>query len=789
LAAAILCIVWLLWPVIALGGGQGFIVLVELAAIIVAPVALRHIRLRWYMLPLAAFFAYAAASALWSPRPFQFIDFEPAKMQLNMRSEVARLAPLFLALLVLCAAAMRTSEKGRRRVAAFALGAMLVQVVAVVLLAAFEKQVLAFIVHYIPDSGETVQNISRNTLIMGAASPFLIFALVDGRKVWIWAPLAALVLAGEGWAVMHRDVEAALLAPLLAAGCIVVTRLLPRNGFRVLAVGLALAILTAPVTFKIVSRDGDPYTAVTSQEQRLAIWQRTIAVIEQRPIEGNGLGVLRTMRDRISTGAFKGELFIPNHPHNMALELWAETGAIGAGLLAIAIVLAGFRLPAPAALGRAAPRIAGLVGAVSAVGFVSFDLWNEWWWAVVGLLAVLAACQPSDEGRTGEARASEAAPQADALDEAPGSAAPVRSPSGASIARVGAETQNNFHLLRLLFALAVVVGHLNALSALPGWEAADRIFAPGVKLGVQGFFILSGYLVSGSFERSKSIAQYAEKRVRRLYPAYAVTVLVCAGAALAFSPGARADLAAVARYVGWNLGFLNFMEPNLPGVFTNNSMTEVNGALWTLKIEVLFYLALPLLAWLLRNSGRMHGVLILAIYIASEAWRFGFGYFGHRNASPMLYEIGRQLPGQMSFFITGVALYIWRDRLARRWLILAPVGVVLLVASFFDPLAEPLRPASLGLVAIGIATGLPRIVDAARFGDLSYGLYILHFPIIQTAVALGLFAIHPALGAAAALGVSVVGALLMWRLVERPALRADSAYRRHGKEAPHEAAA
>ena len=115
-----------------------------------------------------------------------------------------------------------------------------------------------------------------------------------------------------------------------------------------------------------------------------------------------------------------------------------------------------------------------------------------------------------------------------------------------------------------------------------------------------------------------------------------------------------------------------------------------------------------------------------------------------------------------------------------KWTLLAPLGIVLLALSLALPLAEPLRAAGLGLVGIWLAIGIPRLFDAAAFGDLSYGLYIVHFPIIQTAIAAGLFASSPMLGLAAAGGASLVAALLLWWLVERPALRSDSAYRKTG---------
>jgi len=330
-------------------------------------------------------------------------------------------------------------------------------------------------------------------------------------------------------------------------------------------------------------------------------------------------------------------------------------------------------------------------------------------------------------------------------------------------------TANNFNLLRLIFALMVVAYHI--VLAVPQWWWTLRFEMSEVaEVGVQGFFVLSGYLVYASFEHSSSIGLYAEKRFRRLYPAYAVVILACAGAALAAVPEARADLAAVGRYIGWNLVFANFMEPNLPGVFVENGGTQVNGALWTLKIEVMFYLVLPLLVWLLRAAGRHVWIVFLLIYAGAETWRIWLTHIEQ-------YELARQLPGQMSFFITGMVLY--RQQLdGWRIHVTGLIGAVLFAASLVFEAAEPVRAIGLGSLAVWAATGLVRLPDAARFGDLSYGIYIVHFPIIQTCAVMGVFVVDRWLGVGVSISLSILAALILWYLVERPTLRRVSAYRR-----------
>ncbi len=351
-----------------------------------------------------------------------------------------------------------------------------------------------------------------------------------------------------------------------------------------------------------------------------------------------------------------------------------------------------------------------------------------------------------------------------------------RAPPGRTLS-----VDNNFNLLRLAFALMVAAYHAAILPGVIGWKAAEPYLTLAAEIGVQGFFVLSGYLVYASLERSPSLALYTEKRIRRLYPAYATVVIVCAAAAIAISPAARAAPVEVARYLGWNLVFLNFMAPGIPGVFDANRFTEINGALWTLKIEVMFYVILPLLAWALRAMGSARWLLILAVYASAEAWRIGLQHLaqqGQAGLSPVADQLWPQLPGQMSFFITGIAFRMLNPSGAKLHLA-GVLGIVLLAASVMRPEAEPVRALGLGAVAIWIATGLPRLIDAARFGDLSYGLYIVHFPIIQGAIAAGLFAASAWAGLAVSAAGALIAALLLWHLVERPALRADSAYRSH----------
>ncbi|MEM1086391.1 MAG: acyltransferase [Pseudomonadota bacterium] len=332
--------------------------------------------------------------------------------------------------------------------------------------------------------------------------------------------------------------------------------------------------------------------------------------------------------------------------------------------------------------------------------------------------------------------------------------------------------QNRFDLLRLVFATGVFLYHGVALAALDMdgvWEARLGQMA---ELCIQGFFIVSGALVYGSWERSRGLSDYLGKRVRRLYPAYLVVIVCPALVSLA----ASSDLASVGRYLAANSVFLNFLEPNLPGLFEGNRFSEVNGALWTLKIEVMFYLSLPLIAFVLTRLRQFWWLCLLALYLGGVAWALSLpilveGGMGERLA--------RQLPGQMAYFASGMALWKLWDVARSRPIQVACLGAGLLAASLFIQYGEVVRAAGLALFIAGLAFLPGPHLNAARWGDVSYGVYIVHFPVLQAMVALGVFA-SLGVGAALVLAFILVFGLsfILWWCVEKPALRADSHYRR-----------
>lgn len=334
---------------------------------------------------------------------------------------------------------------------------------------------------------------------------------------------------------------------------------------------------------------------------------------------------------------------------------------------------------------------------------------------------------------------------------------------------------NNFDLLRLLAAAGVMALHIADLS---GQASLAFLYAVDAKLALTTFFVISGYLVYMSYERATSLADYALKRARRIVPAYAAVVLLCAvlGVLVTTLPAREYFGAGWWQYLAANLSFLNFLQPSLPGVFSDNPFpgAPVNGALWTIKVELMFYAVVPVLAYLVRRWGH-HAVLGLGFVLACLWWA-GCVHLAQRTGKSAFYELAKQLPGQLMYFLPGVWAYCERVRLSRWGWRLGAGGLVALILAYqFDQrtvsLGVFLYPLALAACVFWAAHNLRYLGSVTRNGDVSYGIYILHFPVIQTIVHFGVFKASPWAGLALVLLVVWGLAMLSWHLIEAPALR------------------
>ena len=322
---------------------------------------------------------------------------------------------------------------------------------------------------------------------------------------------------------------------------------------------------------------------------------------------------------------------------------------------------------------------------------------------------------------------------------------------------------NNFDLLRLLAAWAVLVSHSFALLDRP--EPLHQFNATLGNVGVLIFFAVSGLLIRRSWDYDPSLRDFWAKRALRLLPALAV-VAVLTAFVLGPLVTSRSPAAYFSSWETWiypvRLVFLVPFGAGLPGVFNDNLYAgAVNGPLWSLPVEVLAYAGLAALGatGLLRRNGLVLGIAVGGL-AASAVW---VPLMPSDLASTYV----------IAAFALGAAAYSFRDRIVLAW----PVALGLLVLCVLTGLGPtPLRVVVWTVAAVYLsywfAYALPPIGRfVTRFGDASYGVYIWAFPVQQTIVQVAGDRLSPWGLIAVATPIVYLLAQLSWHLVEAPALR------------------
>jgi peptidoglycan/LPS O-acetylase OafA/YrhL len=324
---------------------------------------------------------------------------------------------------------------------------------------------------------------------------------------------------------------------------------------------------------------------------------------------------------------------------------------------------------------------------------------------------------------------------------------------------------NNFGLLRLLLALAVVVSHaFSVTTGIVEDEPLARLtgFTLG-EHGVNGFFAISGFLVTMSYV-SRGWRDYLLARLLRIAPGLITATLVVS--LLLGSTLTRLDLGAYLSHPGlWRFisGTLTTFKSAaaLPGVFDRNPLPFPMGTVWTLKYEALCYLGVlvvGLAGLLLRRELALGALVLLTLAVIGREIVAPDG--------PKGVETALRLP---LIFLAGGVAFLWRERIS---LSLAGLAAALLLTALLS--STPLFKAALYLVTAWavLVLAMSPVLTRRRSepsADLSYGVYLYGWPVQQALVAFwpGAAALV-LLGPALALTLAV--AALSWYGVEKPAL-------------------
>jgi len=325
---------------------------------------------------------------------------------------------------------------------------------------------------------------------------------------------------------------------------------------------------------------------------------------------------------------------------------------------------------------------------------------------------------------------------------------------------------NNLDLLRLLLASAVVILHLSYLTQDPviAFYSEKLEFISG--RAVQGFFIVSGFLIYMSYEKSKSVKRYFWNRFLRIYPAYICLLILCSFYFILSSDMNISEFFSKEwlKYIVGNLTFLNFIQPTLDGVFDNNSSQIINGSLWTLKIEVMFYFIVPFLFVLFNKFGVVKGSLV--IYLLSLSYIFILNTAYENYKLDLFRVLLNQLPAQLIYFIAGVLGYFYFELIKDKiiYCFIFSIFVFIFQVSSLEPLA-------LMIILVYFFMMTTFIIDLRKMGDLSYGVYIFHFPLIQIFISFNFLQNQPLLFIGFIYLITYLLSALSWFLIEKNAIK------------------
>lgn len=335
---------------------------------------------------------------------------------------------------------------------------------------------------------------------------------------------------------------------------------------------------------------------------------------------------------------------------------------------------------------------------------------------------------------------------------------------------------NNFDIIRLLAAFQVVylhsMSHLKIDGPIATFYERFLQYFPGVPI----FFTVSGFLIFWAFDRNQNIKKYSINRILRLYPALYVCLAITVVLLFIFS---SVQLFANTSFYVWLLGQLTVLQFYTPDLLRFWGVGTPNGSLWTIAVEVQFYILVPIIFFLMR---KVKGSIVL-----------GLLFFGSVFANIYLSSIDESTIQKLSFvsiiphlfnFLIGSCFYILWNRVHTLienkffiWALIYAAYIMVFgnimgydlhayqMASVFHIISAIL----LSLLTLSFAFSFNNLSEKLlKHNDISYGVYIYHMLVVNTLVALGLHGnIQYFITVFVVTGVL---AFISWKMIEKPAL-------------------
>jgi peptidoglycan/LPS O-acetylase OafA/YrhL len=330
---------------------------------------------------------------------------------------------------------------------------------------------------------------------------------------------------------------------------------------------------------------------------------------------------------------------------------------------------------------------------------------------------------------------------------------------------------NNFGLIRIFAAYQVLLFHASYHLKFQLPWVIDR-FA-GLLPGVPAFFFISGLLVTASLATRGDLWQYAKQRVRRIVPGLWLAV-VASIILLAVFGRLDHDVLSNWRFPAWLASQFFFVEVFHPSFFRSFGVGVVNGSLWTIPVEMGFYVILPVLC-VIASHASLPRQALSRLFVAGGIVSFAFA-IAPIDRDDMLIKILDATPVEhFHLFALGGLAYLHYSRLkaiviGRFWpLFAAFIAMAFMLSGLSEQWSGPTIQVLLVIPVFAFAVGTKPL--SAPWGwDISYGTYLFHMLIVNALVELDVLG---AVGFSAATVAVTLVALASWAFWEKPWLRGE----------------
>jgi peptidoglycan/LPS O-acetylase OafA/YrhL len=328
-----------------------------------------------------------------------------------------------------------------------------------------------------------------------------------------------------------------------------------------------------------------------------------------------------------------------------------------------------------------------------------------------------------------------------------------------------------FDLLRIIFATLVLLSHAPELTdgnaSRELWSRATHGTMTFGALAVDGFFLLSGFLIVQSWDRDPELLNYLRKRLLRIVPGYLVAVILSIVVVGLAAPAVNHFFLHLDRFTLPSILILS--SPDTPAVYPGDTYHLVNGSLWTISYEFRCYLLVALLGLLgLLRRRWLCLALVCALLVVMSSFRLTVDLSWYRHL--FFTGVPEQVFRLTAAFLVGTCFYLFRDRVRfAPWYAAAAVVMMIAVRVLaFRRLEAAILVGGGYLLFYAGSLSLPWLDWMRRVPDISYGIYLYGWP-VET---LWIWFHHGSPWATFAVSTPICFALgwLSWHLVERPAL-------------------